>query len=212
MKPTPAFLSVVVLLTFGPGPALAKGERRTHDGFFMRLSAGLGTANPQVHGSPYYVYDVLGDGTGDMNIAVGGIVAPNLAVHGTLWGWAFRDVKAGITRRDSLGTIPLEGTLYLTAFGAGMTYYFAPANAYVSASVGSGSLTGTNELAGTTEHGLALEVTLGKEWWVSDTWGLGLNGGFSWFNCREGESSPITIGGESWSGPSYGLRISATFN
>ena len=54
--------------------------------------------------------------------------------------------------------------------------------------------------------GFALEAAVGKEWFVSDRWGLGLAVGITY------HSFPDEIAGENWSGISIPVRFSATFN
>ena len=183
------------------------GEPRTHDGFLLRLSAGGGVANTQID-SPLGEYEINGP-AGDMNIAIGGMVAPNLSLHGTLWGWAASepDVDFDVPVIGS-GSTNLDGTVTLSAIGGGLTYYIMPANLYLSGSVGMGTLAvdGDNFDADT-EAGLTFDLTLGKEWWVGDAWGLGLAGGFGYHSVPADDDLD-----ENWSGTSFTLRFSATLN
>ena len=78
---------------------------------------------------------------------------------------------------------------------------------YLTASVGAGSL--TLEFDGDTEDsdtGIAFDVGLGKEWWVSDRWGLGVS------RDRRLPLDPARGRGRQFSGPSFAVRFSATFN
>jgi hypothetical protein len=186
--------------------AAAAGEPRTHDGFFLRLSAGFGTARTEIEDASGSLE--LDGGAGDINLAIGGIVAPNLALHGTLWGWSVTDPDAELTI-VGLGTASgeIDGDLSLGAVGAGLTWYGMPANLYLSGSVGVGSLTlDADDVEGESDSGLVLDFTLGKEWWVGDSWGLGLAGGVSY------HSLPDETLDENWSGTSFALRFSATYN
>jgi hypothetical protein len=209
MKRWPMFL--VLSLTFAALTVAAThtsaGEARTHDGFLLRLSAGGGVANTQID-SPLGEYDINGP-AGDLNIAIGGMVAPNLAIHGTLWGWAASepDVDFDVPLLGS-GSTNLDGTVTLSAFGGGVTYYLMPANLYFSGSIGMGTLAvdGDNFEADS-DAGLAFDLTLGKEWWVGDAWGLGLAGGFGYHSVPADEDVD-----ENWSGTSFTLRFSATLN
>ena len=66
-------------------PAQA-GDRAHDNGFFLRLSGGGGSASTDLE---YGGSKLKLDGTtADLNVAIGAIVARNLALHGTLWGWA----------------------------------------------------------------------------------------------------------------------------
>ena len=186
------------------GPAYAGGQPREHDGFFMRLSLGGGSGNASVEESG--VKAELKGGAADMNLAFGGMVSKNLALHGTMWGWGVQDPDAEIT---SLGTLSQNGYLGMSAIGPGVTYYLMPANVYFSGSIGIGSLTGSDDLDGNTGTGFALDATVGKEWWVGPNWGLGFAGDFTYLSAKD---SDFSIFNESWSVTSFGLRFSATFN
>jgi hypothetical protein len=52
----------------------------------------------------------------------------------------------------------------------------------------------------------ALDFTAGKEWWVSDGWGLGVAVSAAWFAVEDNEVK------ESWKGPNLAVLFSATFN
>lgn len=195
-----AFAASLLLLA-AAGRAVA-GQPRTHDGFFLRLSAGGGTANTEI--------DIpgaktkLNGGTGDVNFAIGAVVANNLALHATVFGWLVSDPDAEV---DSLGSGTADGDLDLTAFGAGLTYYFMPANIYISGSVGAGKLSFDSPVGDfESDRGLAGELTVGKEWWIGGGWGLGLSGSFGFHSIPDGDVD------ENWTGNSSALRLSATMN
>ena len=194
----------IILCSIAGVPARA-GEARTHDGFFLRLSAGGGGASSKIE-DPSASVDFSGT-SGEMNIAVGGMVQPNLAIHGTIWGWSVSDPDADVTIAG-LGSVSgtLNGTATMSGFGPGVTYYFMPINMYASASVGIGKLKLDGDVTGETNTGFAMDLTLGKEWWVGQNWGLGLAGGFSYHSLPDKDVS------ESWSGSSFALRFSATMN
>src|SRR5262245_65282887 len=37
----------------------------------------------------------------------------------------------------------------------------------------------------TTDYGVVLDLSLGKEWWVGNSWGLGFNGGFNYHSIPD---------------------------
>lgn len=182
----------------------AGGGPRDHDGgFFLRLSAGGGMATTgldEANGTSR-----MDGSTGDINLAIGGVITPNLAIHGTLFGWLVSDPKAEF---PGTGSGTLENVdLSLSAIGAGITYYLMPANIYFSGSIGAGELTiDVKGLSISTDTGLAADLTIGKEWWVGDNWGLGVAGGFGFHMISDGGSP------EDWKGTSFGIRFSATRN
>ena len=100
------------------------------------------------------------------------------------------------------------GDVDLTAFGAGLTYYFMPANIYVSGSAGFGMLELVSDDIGNaeTDNGLTIDLTVGKEWWVGGSWGLGVSGGFGYHSLRDPDID------QNWSGTSIMVRFSATLN
>jgi hypothetical protein len=200
-------VAAALLLLAGAGN-VAAGEPRTHDGFFLRLSAGVAAARAEISDATGRL-EVSGS-AGDLNLAVGGMVGPNFALHGTLWGWSASDPDGELTI-GGVGSSSgqFNGTLTLGAIGVGGTYYFMPSNFYLSYSVGMASLNGDGELEGKTKPGFAFDATLGKEWWVGDEWGLGLAGDVTYFSSRDDTIVGID---ENWTGPSFGLRFSATFN
>jgi hypothetical protein len=141
--------------------------------------------------------DVDGFG-GDFTFALGGCVSENLALHGSLFSWVLSDPDVEI---DGLGSGELDGTYSMSAYGGGITYFIMPANMYLSANVGLGFLTIDTELGDeTSDPGFATDLSVGKEWWVSNGWGLGLAGALGIHAIEE------------TNGWSAGVRFSATFN
>lgn len=178
------------------------GEPRTHDGFFLRLSAGGGRASTSIDVAG--LETELSGRSGDLNIAVGGVIAPNLALHGTLFGWGVYgpDVEfLGGTEEDD------DGWIALSAWGGGLTYYFMPVNLYLSGSLGLGSLAfETDDFDTDSDSGLVGELSLGKEWWVGGSWGLGIAGSYGFHSVPHGSVD------EDWNGSSWSVRFSATLN
>jgi hypothetical protein len=69
------------------------------------------------------------------------------------------------------------------SYGIGLTYYFMPANVFLGGTIGLGTISFSSEVNGTTSNsssqtGFALQLKVGKEWWVSKRWGLGVSGGY----------------------------------
>jgi hypothetical protein len=142
---------------------------------------------------------------GEFTITIGGIVRENLALHGTLFGFSMVDPEVklnGTSRGEASGSLSMNGV------GGGLTWWVMPANFYLSGSAGFGVLSADPDGASSSssDAGFAMELALGKEWFVSDSWGLGLGGGFSWHTIPDGEIP------ENWSGLSFAIRFSATYN
>jgi len=193
-------LAAIVFVSLAITDVLA-GPRDHDNGFFLRLSAGGGAAKTEItyQGST----EEFSGGAGDFNFAVGGIVSPNLALHGTLWGWLLSDPEY---RVDNF-TAQTNADVTLTAVGGGITYYFMPSNFYLSGSVGMGTLSlDAGGVSLETDAGAVIDVTLGKEWWVGNRWGLGAALGFGYHSIPDGGVDA------KWSGPSFALRFTATYN
>jgi len=203
-KPAAVLLLTAAVLVFA---AEAGAGPNDHDGgFFLRLSGGFGYASSKVE-----IDDIsfqLSGLTGDVNFAIGGVVTPNLALHATLWGWTTSDPELEVCESGHCesGTVE-EVDFGLTGFGGGVTYYFMPSNFYISGSICVANLSLTYQGAtAESEYGPAIDITAGKEWWVSSSWGLGVAGAFGYHWIGE---EAIT---EKWSGPSFAVRFSATYN
>ena len=135
------------------------------------LPAASGGAEPAGRDTEIGPEKIKLDGTGaDLEVTIGGIVTPNLAVHGTIWGWMINDPDAEIKLS---GLSPLNGTINgdfsLSGVGAGLTYYFMPINIYPTGSLGLGRLSlDLGTISGDSDTGFSLEEAVGKEWFVSD--------------------------------------------
>ena len=182
------------------------GAARTHDGFILRLSAGGGAAGTEISDASGRIE--LSGSAGDVNIAIGGMIQENFAIHATIFGWSISDPEADIFISGvGSGSGSIDGTATMSAVGPGVTYYVMPLNLYLSGSIGFGTLElDSDDVDGETDSGMALDLTVGKEWWVGDSWGLGLAGGFTYHSLPDKDID------ESWSGASFALRFSATFN
>lgn len=146
-----------------------------HDGFYLRLTAGAGYLSAsETYGVVTDNYSGLG---GAFTAAFGGTVAPNLIIYGELLvtevsnaEYSVNNVSAGYSQTD------------LTQFGIGpgIAYYFEPVNLYLSGTLAftkmSFSDTYSGVAQGDTNLGIGASFMLGKEWWVSPDWGIGLAG------------------------------------
>jgi hypothetical protein len=200
-----SFIVAVAILFAGASPAVC-AERDHEEGFFLRLGVGGGPAGSEIKvGSE----KIKLDGTGvDLEVAIGGIIVPNLAVHGTIFGWLITDPDAEI---DLSGIPPASGTLdgdfSLNSVGVGLTYYVMPINLYLTGTLGFGQLSlDLGSISGDSDTGFSMEAAVGKEWFVSNRWGIGVAVGIIYHSF----SDPGVD--ENWSGISIPIRFSATFN
>jgi hypothetical protein len=205
MKPTRAFAAVlfVVLIAVASAVPARAGAPRTHDGFFLRLSGGFGYAGSSIDDAGE-TFKISG-ATGDVNFAIGGMVSPNFAIHGTIMGFAVTDPTL---EWENVGSGTFNGDVSLAAWGGGVTYYIMPANLYLTGSIGVGTVTVDVDGGPSfdSDTGVVVDLGLGKEWWVGDSWGLGIAGGVMLHSIPDGGID------ENWTGASLGLRFSATYN
>lgn len=195
-------VSILLLVLVSSAGALTQRPIRDSDagGFFLRLSAGAGFAGTAAVVPLGAVIDEELSFTGfagDLNLAVGGFVSPGLALHLTIMSWTLDEpsVDYGILST----TIPTE--LSMTAIGGGLTWYILPSGLYLSTSLGAGQLSIGNAES---DRGLAFDLSLGKEWWVSDRWSLGFAGGIGMHSIGEPGLE------DDWQGASFALRFSAS--
>ncbi len=175
---------------------------RDHDGgFFLRLSTGVGGAETEFS-DPSFPAKFSG-ASSDVNIAIGAGVFNNFALHATMFGFMMPEPEYELGGISNI----FNGNVSVFSVGVGFTYYLMPANIYLSGSSGIGAL--ELEIGGLSiesDPGPAFDVTLGKEWWVGGSWGLGVSGSFGYHSIKETDTE------ESWSGTSLAVRFSATLN
>ena len=184
---------VAVTSTAWAGPADHMG------GFFLRLSGGASVSSTSISDPVFSELELSGVG-GNFQTAIGAVVTPNLALHGTVWAWFVGSPSAQIAGLDAG---QFSGNLNLSALGGGATYYIMPANVYLSGNLGVGQL---STEGGSSDAGLVMDLALGKEWWVSSKWGLGLSGGVQYHSIPDGGLT------QNWSGTTFLLSFSATLN
>lgn len=161
-----AFGALLALVVFAAQPATAQLLPPEHDGFFLRLQTGPGAVSASRGPASLQAM------SGSLGVALGGSVAKNLILYGELLHQRAFDPKVEI---DGTRFASNDPALTLTSFGPGLAYYIMPANLYLSAS----ALLSQVELRegrgrSTNDLGYGGRFSLGKEWWVSRDWGLGL--------------------------------------
>ena len=176
----------------------------THDGLYLRLHLGGGFTSAS--GSDNLGNKVtISGGSVSLGIALGGAVAPNLALFGT----AFASVatQPNVSENGS-GSITASGNISLGGFGAGIVYYFEPINIYLSGVIAAMDLQGQDangNTTGETKLGPGFQAMVGKEWWVSTHWGLGLAGELMAATMKNKDDSSIT-----WNTGAFSILFSAT--
>lgn len=173
----------------------AHAEANVHDGFFLRLAPGIGwneTSNNSL---------TLSGASGFFNVAIGGAVSQDLILH--------LDVSAVSTSDPKVSGGGSYTNSSTSLVGLGATYYL-PSNFYLTGAFGMAKSKNTSGgIEGSTDSGLGVNLMVGKEWWVSDDWGIGIAGQFLYTSCPDKQTGGYKPDVKS---TSIGLLFSATYN
>jgi hypothetical protein len=189
------------------GGASAVGQPRPpahHNGFFFRPDLGIGylTTGASVPGQSF----TISAGAVGLGLAFGGAIDHHniLAFH--IWDLAAAKTTVGVSTPGGANGPELGAAIVV--FGPEYTYY-SNDNFYLSVSPGLSQLSFDGDDGNThhTDPGFGLRVALGKEWWVSDSWGLGVAGQFSFSTNQDTGSNPPT-----WTTWGLSFAFSATYN
>jgi len=200
--PAPAASSTPPETSRPAAPALESTVNR-HLGGFIRPDLGFGYLTTRASQSGTDV-SIVGP-AGTFGIAVGSAISENEVLAFHLWDM----VVTNPTFTSGSNTVSnVNATLTLVAFGPEYTTYskdnfyasFSPALTRMSIAA-NGNTTDTN-------WGFGFRTALGKEWWVSDHWGVGVAAHVSFsVNQDSGSANPPT-----WTGWGATLAFSATYN
>jgi hypothetical protein len=124
--------TLIALCALHPSPALAD-RGGTHDGFFLRLSSGIGGG--RVSGDN----DTSGKFTGATSqgsIAIGGVITDNLALHADVFVASLFNPTYENKNGTAVTLNDLDITMRFGSVGVGVTYYIMPMNLYLCGSLG----------------------------------------------------------------------------
>lgn len=163
---SPAFAEII-----DEPPPSAAGD---HDsGFLLRLALGLGYESLGISGDNGTDISLGGFG-GALEVAIGGVVTPNLSINADLFASTVVNPTVDFNGQEFESD---DVSVSLTCLGVGVTYYIMPLNLYLAGSVGLGKASfnfeGDNSDA---DWGFALNAMIGKEFFVSQDWGIGVAG------------------------------------
>jgi len=202
--------ALVVFATFVLLTAPARAdEPKQHRGFYLRMSLGPSATGMRAEDSDVRIRG----GGGSLSVAVGGALTENLVLYGELFRDGIDDPDVDGTHVDSSRAVEAG----LGGIGPGVSYYFMPLNLYVSGTVALmwGTLTIEDELDPddrtqlSTKGGLGLSLMVGKEWWLSRNWGLGIAARLTAAGMKDDD---IVDGDAKWSAGGFALLLSATYN
>jgi len=128
-----------------------------------------------------------------VGVAVGGAVIENLIIYGEFYFLSVDDPTRSANGGSSstLSGVSMNGG----GIGPGLAYYFQPINLYLSATVGFSKVDvqdkDSNIQFASTKWGFGFSTLLGKEFWVSDNWGLGAALQFHWASMEDNAPTPV---------------------
>src|SRR5476649_479936 len=173
-----------------------------HRGVFLRPDLGFGYVS--ANASPGGTDLSIAGPAASLGIAAGGAIARNqiLAIH----FWDFVASNPNVTT-GGLRSASANSVFALFALGPEYTFY-SNSNYYLSASP---ALTRINYLshgsASSSNFGYGLRASFGKEWWASESWGLGVAAQVSVsVNQDSGTNAPT------WTSWGATVAFSATYN
>jgi hypothetical protein len=188
------------------GPPLDPTSNR-HLGFFLRPDLGVGfmtTSEPTGTSSGNVT---ISGPAGVFGFVIGGAVAENVILGAHIYDGVVINPTVSLSSGQSATTSNTSLNLY--GIGPEFTYYWMPSNIYFSATIALTRMSVTvNGNSNNSNVGFGSRLAVGKEWWVSDHWGLGLAGhvSSSW-NQDSGSGSPPTL--STWA---LAVAFSATYN
>ncbi len=125
-------LAVVAVVGFA-----ANAHAEAHDGLYLRGQVGLGWASASTELADTAATDLsFKGGAGYLNLEVGGAIKAPLIIFGKVYHLRAPDPTLEI------GTLSLDTDIegYLSGIGGGATYYFMPANFYLTGAISFGVL------------------------------------------------------------------------
>ena len=189
----------VIFLVAGTLPTASRASERTdNDRTGLYLRATLGVGGSVLYANNYYT-KVAADGLRErhkveadqggastsMELTIGGFFAPDVAVQVEFAGfilpaprsrysnsWTF---NGNLDTTDNRLSTDVDGGLLSSSIRLGFTGYLMPAGVYIGTSVGPSWLSlGGGWQDVDTSVGISATFRIGKEWSLSEHWGLGV--------------------------------------
>jgi hypothetical protein len=174
-----------------------------HDGFYMSLNGGLafGTITLEATNAGFNKMEFDGGGF-QIDFKFGGVISEedNLILSFDIISRAIS--SPSLTVNGSSVSTTSSVTAGDVMYGVGITKYFMPENIFINATVGITRFSLTiNNTNSSSQSGFGFQLKGGKEWWVSDNWGLGVAAGLGYSSADDQTES---------SNPSYSGKLSTT--
>ncbi len=193
----------------------ATPDKHRHDGFYLRLSIGIGGAriggdDHILTGIDEVVIDSVGLAT---SIGIGGALTDNFILNADLFQTMLFNPSIEIDDDDVGDADDLDFDVgvgddaEIGGIGIGVTWYIMPVNIYLAGSVGIGQAVfedGRGDREGS-DVGIVFDAMVGKEWWVGTEWGLGVAGQFIYLRAEDDIFGDVN-------GIALNAMFSATYN
>lgn len=186
---------------------------QTHDGLFLSFGLGYGYGSMSTEGdistglTSTSKMEMTNTGLNNsFDFRLGGTVMQDLALHATLLGDAVAGPKTEMTVAGKTRSGDVFNSIGFALLGAGATKYFMPTNLFVSASGGIATfqIEDTSGAKGRLkDRGFGLQGKVGKEWWISPNWALGVTGAVNWAIVSATHETDKYLGA--------GIQFSATY-
>lgn len=182
---------------------------QTHDGFYLNLQLGPGYTSMSASSGGTDV--TISGGGAAFSMGIGGAVAPNLILFGHVLADSSVDPKVEI---EGFGSGTADGSVTVAGFGAGVAYYVMPVNVFLMGSALATQISSSDDSgneSGESELGFGINLGAGKEWWVSDNWGIGA--ALQFLAARMNDKGTNVSGSKpAWTTVSIAATLTATFN
>lgn len=200
MHETTNRLVAALALVVVPVTAAANSPHE-HKGFYLRMHIG-----------PAYFHGTSGDAdvtikgpAGTFGFAIGGALTKNFI----LYAEAFDDIAIRPTVEIGNNSYDTDGSSGMVGYGVGVAYYFMPVNVYVAGAVDGTTIVvhdPSSDRRARTDFGIGTNLMVGKEWWVSPNWGLGVAGQFAFGGRMKDDLD------QPYNAVAFGVVFSATYN
>jgi hypothetical protein len=203
-SPPPAQPPIPQLVVARPDMDLPSADAWTHDRLYLHLSLGLGGLGSSAQANN--IKQEVGGGALSLNVAAGWTVARRLIVFAEWYGSAAGKAK---TKVNGVELASDAGDASLSGLGLGVAYYFQR-NIFVSGGLGVSHFrvaTSDGDTRYQSKGGLGLHASVGKEWWVSEQWGLGIAAALATVSAEDRD-----LPGVEWRAATMGLAFVATYN
>jgi hypothetical protein len=192
-----------------PQPGMMRDPTiRRHFGFFFRPELGFGYAHSSASSGGGDL--TVKGGGGSFALAVGGAVLENFIVGAQVWDVVSMSptVEASNGSTSASAGTSSDASSGVVGYGLLLNWYL-PNNVYLALTPSFTRLAASDgDSNSVSEWGFGARAALGKEWWVSNHWGIGAAGGIA---LSSNKDSP-DAGAPSWTTLAFSVSLSATYN